>query len=319
MTRERHTTPTQEGEKFDEVLKQAAESPEVKSGLLLPEQVVYAEAWRREINPNNKDISVLYGGIGPDVAFTFRSTGAKTVYGVDASPPTKVELQRCLLNWDTLETESFPFKHTQGLRNRVTDGDLPSLSASEVHRLFEEKVRKRQNQGNWDAAELDDFTIDRLIMLELKKMGIDPETINIAEEGDDVVLTFEYQNKTRKVIYINANIFKIDEEPTRSKIPNVDIAMVKSVPVTIDEGRYTALDILGECTKDGGVVLYGATVGEQDEVAKVSQGAMRYLDSSGYTPIVPPQEYTDAMTRKTQHLKHVAQYAWRLFGARKPI
>jgi hypothetical protein len=289
---------------------------EVKCGLLMPEQVSYARAWQRELNPERKDLEVLYGGIGSDVAFIFNMTEAKTVYGIDATPITEKELERCLKNWDTIDTIDFPFQVNQTMKNAISDGQLDSTSKDSIYREFLKGLEQRRRDGYWDKKQFGWFTTERLIMFELKKMGVSPESISITQTDNGLKLNFEWQGKQRRVVYIESNIFEMDRDPVKSKIPRVDIALVKSVPATVEFGNIM-LDILDTFIDDKGAMIYGAVFGTEEKVDGIHQRTLRHLDSLGYNEISLPDEYTDSMLKVTSELKNNCRYGWQLFGSRK--
>jgi len=307
---------------YKEMLTISSE-PEVKNGLVLPEHAEYANAWQRIINPKNENLSLLYGCIGADLAIALRTTGATQIYGIEAMPIDFRVLQRCLSQWDIIDTNKFKFpaKTKYWLECDVEGELLPNLSTDALFNFFKESIDRKQECGYWDERYLDGLSIERLIFVELKKMGVDPNSISINRDDDGIHLAFQWKNKKREILYIKANTADLHKPYVRNKVPDVDIAMVKAglaINTFLKKQGNRLIDSLDNYLKKDGIILIGATIGTDQEVRESEENFLQDTNSRGYTTLKVPDDPIRKMEEKTAHLDNIKHYGWKLCGVQKP-
>jgi len=226
--------------------------PVVKNNLLLSGQVSYNLGLNQIIGPQKK---VLYNAMGPDVSTVLYLTDPEEVIGIEQSMMEAGKLQKLIEeSWDTLEYEvdKHDLKRT-----------FSCMSDKEARDLYLIQLGHRKKYGYWDYGELENWGRERLMALELKKLGIKKEDIEIKKESfNKFTLTFPWKHpnseeKSRTIFYNQHST--LDEIP----IPKMDAFYQKALPYWDFSLRYVGF-IKKKINSKGNVLLgYWHTEGQE--------------------------------------------------------
>jgi len=299
-------------EPVDSILEQAKSFPEVRNGLISVEQTAYNLAWNSLINPSEAPVSVIYNGIGPDLITVLRITNAANIHGVEFFPPTTEGLEHYVDNWKKVDNDpiSLPPKRPQDISDYL--GKDPT--ELELRRLFEERLEKRRSDGYWDTGTIRPWSIERCIAIELKRMGVNPDSVKIDTYGSVTRLEFEWESKKRKVVYHEGNI--LDAYDGKFDLPSVDCFYQKSIVGNQESWQKLILEGLPPYINEGGVILLGRPFGSKDEHQQLEKQDREIL-GEGFTSLQIPSQYERIMREKQFGKKNQMSYGWELYGFRK--
>lgn len=160
----------------------------IEAGLLPRAMVAYRMAMRRQINPHNRPLRVLYGGAGADVAGALLDTNGSLFYFLDAyGPLTEADLRPLQKSMDTLPYRAGFEKDYLALKKK--NGYTP--------------VGQLQTSGDRVAA----------LRVELAAMGVDPATIGIDIVDGRVSILFPWayagqSPRLRRIVFVSANVLR---------------------------------------------------------------------------------------------------------------
>jgi len=164
------------------------DSRPVAAGILPSEMVTYRLAMRRQINPHNRPLRVLYGGAGADVAGALLDTNGALFYFLDTYGPMTGEDLRPLQK-SAIEAPLAPGFEKDYLALKKKNGYTP--------------VGRLQTPAQRVAA----------LRVELTAMGVDPATIGIETFESRVSILFPWAYagqapRLRRIVFVSANVVR---------------------------------------------------------------------------------------------------------------
>ncbi len=199
-------------------------SPVVQNDLISLEQAAYYYAIHDLMGDKNR---ILYNGIGPDITTPLLISNAQKIYGVDVRTPAKEEFKEFTLKnvFPLLDKRSFPGlsapcysrENTTPIEYFIQEDirDYVGWHLPLTKRLYEDLEHHRY-YGYWDLGDINRWGQERLLAIELKRLGVKSESIQIFSKEDQLLkVSFEWaypgeKKKTRTVTYTNPeNIGKI--------------------------------------------------------------------------------------------------------------
>lgn len=286
----------------------AENSALVKNQLLNPVFATYYMGWKHQVNPQSKDMSVLYHGMGPDASTVLLSTDATEVTSIDPKHPSVQELKHCLAHWDTIDTDLFNLPG----KLHVMDPSVADHPTEEnLNSYLRGILTNKRESGHWDSLDISALGVSRSLLIELKRMGIDKDSIRIDGEGGMTTMSFDwaYPGEKPKKRRLNFGDDYIDTflntEIVSAK--KYDCFYEKSImagPLLDDKKTLTKL--LGRLT-DGAFLLLGPNNATD---ANTTTGI-------GIAPISLAPEYSAAVLAAKPDLQN--GYTWQLNGYKKSI
>lgn len=179
--------------------------PVVKNELLRKEHVEYCVAWHKEIGDRNK---AIYYKMGADASTVLFTTNATNIIGIDSSFPVS-EYSQDYVNkyWDLVDQK--PILNPEVIRRLDKDAVSSRFQPSkEKLRMFTEDLAYRKQKGYWSHRAPLQFDNDRLLVIELKRLGVKKESIKITANPDTTSeITFNWafpgeRSKARKITYL---------------------------------------------------------------------------------------------------------------------
>jgi len=179
--------------------------PVVENDLLRSEHVEYCLAIQRKIGTREK---VIYYKMGPDISTILLTTNATEIIGIDGSfvgnPYTQDYVEKY---WDLVDKKPIPPPGAFGYQwgDFTAEGYQPSKDEAQ---MFKEDLLDRKNRGYWNSRSPLNFQTDRLLIIELKRLGIARESIKISPQVDLITeITFDWAfpreaTKARKIVYL---------------------------------------------------------------------------------------------------------------------
>ncbi len=309
--------------KFEVYKKIALTSEIARNGLLKPEHVAYCMAWRDEVNPDSRPISVLYGGMGADVSTVFLTTDAEVVIGVDYEEINRERLEGFLEDYDQID--SYLGQH----RLEKKHGLPWTYKGKSENEIFEEDMRLRSERGFYEVGVFERWSAERLLFVELKKMGVDKDSLSLGSDPSGIFLEFVWSYpsipitppRKRRVYFRTSYIHDIME---LDNIPVLDCYYQKSA---ILAGVPTEMlrNLVQKKMNPFATVLVGTSFA--DNVPKDRRQLVREFKGvfaeGQVEPLRIPMDFTKAMIGLNRDLPNESEslisnyaYGWHLTGAR---
>lgn len=291
--------------------------PEVVNGLQTLEQSAYNLAWNEVINQHRKlNGPVIYSAIGPDLITVLQVTNAQEIFGLDyENTPNRQTLENYINEWD--EIKSVP---------KTPWWD----SAKERYKIREtlvDNINHRRKTGYWDVGIIHIWGIEKCILMELKRMGIDRNTISLSEDNGHTILEFDWNfpgknSQRRKVTYIEGRMKHAYDGKIGIAIPGVDCFYQKAAE------RYSSYWDMRELLKNlppyinkGGVILLGRPCNsfeEQDSLERFNRKVLNSFSLEDTFIVLKLEPIYDLMMSKLNSDKVTPDtYGWQLSGFRK--
>lgn len=221
-----------------EILSLAEHTSPAESGLMTPEQIVYNLAWHEIFG--DRDV-VLDNAIGPGISNVLHLTNPSTIIGIDskglAAGSDRI-MEYIDLYWDYITEKPIPragaFAYSWGTtpENYIPDKD------DTYH--FWQDLGDRKRRGYWDMGAINRWDIDRLLMIELKKLGVRRETIGVNQRPfakyvplTEIVFDWAFPGenlKQRRLLYLNGTVDSIVDGDEVGFVSRIDCYHQKSLP-----------------------------------------------------------------------------------------
>lgn len=215
----------------ERIVALAETSPVVTNGLLSQEQTAYCLGIQEQLPHLNHPRVAMYGGMGPDISTVLLTTNANRVYGIEHR---KVNLDRVayyLDKWDEVDSAAL---------------DMPAIESMirgpRPEQALEDAFSQHRNFGYWDESTYNLLPLERLMVIELKKMGVNPATV-ILEEQDAIHKTIHFAwafpgeaVQKRSITYVDETRLAVANPGSRSRLRHlslpsaVDIYYEKALP-----------------------------------------------------------------------------------------
>lgn len=231
--------------------KEAKSLPEIE--LMLPQQIEYCLAWHDLIGDRRK---VLYSAMGPDISTVLLVTNAEKIIGIDenglyvASLEDKVESF-----WDVISTPKVYPKWEPTVAEWIKfNGDL----------------QHRKMKGYWDEAIISRWETSKLLVLELKELGVNKNDIAINGDRNGLFCKIKFnwaypgeKSKKRELIYLRGYIDEVLATSREKYVKNLDCYYQKGLPDNNFTSRYMSL-VLPRLKAKAAVAIGYKTWGENE-------------------------------------------------------
>ena len=301
----------------DRLLELATALPEVVNGLLTAEHAAYDLAWNRVLKDRGGIKGpVAYSGIGPDLVTVSQVTNFQELIGIDIVPVTREGLERQLGLWDTVDSDIVPEDtRTDMVSNYV--GDKPTYE--QLIKTQQSILGSRRREGYWRSTDRAILGIEKCIVIELKKMGVNPDTISVSEGNGHTRLEYECgipgeDPQTRLVTYIQGSTLQVFRGETDTTLPQIgcyyqksndsrqDLWVLEHVPHYLVDGGFIVLSREGNISCSTELVIMQNKDTLRTSFPKIT-----------FTPFSVNPVYTEMM-RGTEAPD---EYGWLLYGFKK--
>ena len=231
------------------------------------EQLTYLSSWRAKINPRGRRLTVLNGAIGADISTPLLATDATRIEGIDLYKWDVGRLQHYLKHWDRVDWDVRTLQppDPRNILGKRYQQQLP-LSPELLDRDFAMTRAVRKIRGYWDNNLLSPWSHERLLVYEMKSLGVDRDSVRVSTPRDGRLrISFYWGDRSlgirrrRRVLDLRQedieSFFARDPGRYRSRY---DVYLQKSIPVTeiYDE---SVLHKAPEWLRRDGMILYTAT------------------------------------------------------------
>ena len=152
--------------------------------MLSDNHVEYCLELKKTINPDSKDFSLVYGASGPDLSVPLLTTDANEILCLDNHKLDLNKFQTILDKGLTAlyDTRQLPLDLHSGLGH----------SPDRPQEFLEEALENRTRQGYWLASHINTLGFERCIAVELDKLGVDLNKVEIGKEGKRLFIEFPW-------------------------------------------------------------------------------------------------------------------------------
>lgn len=230
--------------------------PVVENNLLRKEHVEYCMGWHKEIGDRNK---VIYYKMGPDVSTALLTTNATEIIGIDNSFYEGHSQDYIKKYWNFIDNKAIPVAGASGYQNgRFTpESYVPDKDRA---KMFKEDLEDRRRRGYWNERASINFGMDRMFLIELKRLGIRKDIINIKERenlGTEITFNWAYpgeRSKGRKVTFIPQHIVSEAEGKVVTLLKDADCYYQKG---DSPKNTYARVQDVQPYLKEAAVVAIG--------------------------------------------------------------
>lgn len=280
----------------------------VKNHLLNPVFACYYMGWKNLVNPQSKNASILYHGMGPDASTALLSTNATEITSIDPKHPSAEELNTYLKHWDTIDTDLY---NLPGKLSVMEQSIIDNPSEANLNAYLRGILTNKEQSGHWDSLDISALGVSRSLLIELKKMGVDRTSIHVAGEGTSTTLSFDwsYPGEQPKKRVLRFGIDYIDPILSGESYPDkkFDGFYEKSIMEgTLMNDRKSLMGLLDRLT-DNAFLLIGANRRAQSNIT----------DNIGVSPLSISPEYNASVLTAMPHLQN--GYTWQLNGYKKTM
>ncbi|MEK6956110.1 MAG: hypothetical protein AABW52_05600 [Nanoarchaeota archaeon] len=291
----------------ESLLVKARDSPIVNNGLLSIPQFVYCLTWNLHVGDFE---SVVAGAIGPGLVDILLTLNPLEIYGIDINSPNKERLDKALAKWDVIDSDPDCLPHEDLM---IKSHLSPESYANILNETLRRDFSHRKECGYWRIDNINRWSIERCIALELKRMGVKNSSLRISD-NDYVAIEFDWafpgeELKRRKIYFIPS---RVDDMINNKMFIGIDCYYEKS-SMECTEPSDSRRKLLGlkDIVSSNGIVLIGRTQ-NPDEDAEVEAMNSRVLEKS-FKRIDFDNSYTSYMERTFRK----PRYGWELYGFRK--
>ncbi len=227
-----------------------------KKPLLTPEYASYLSAWQRVINPGFKPMSMMNNAGGPD-RLTGSIIGGRVheCFVIELSALSAKKMKFYLSHWEQIDQT--PFLPIPDSWKEAQPDSLSNYARIRVRERFLQEMNLRSEKGYWNVREITQWGIERCILIELKRMGVNPATIHLgAQKKGWMELQYEWGiegeiPEETHVVYLEG---AFPELMAQGKLPKVDIFYQKAVSENMDA---ETVSYLPDFINPGGFALLG--------------------------------------------------------------
>lgn len=306
-----------------------------KNVLLTSEYISYLLAWQRVVNPELQRMRMIYNAGGPD-----RSTPSFLVgrggesFVIDLAYVSAKKLKFYLENWELIDqTPLLPFPSSWSESGWAT---LSNYGKFKLKEHFLRQIHHRAKKGYWHISMIEKWGMERCIVIELKKMGVDPGTIlPPIQKSKYVELQYQWgmegeRAEEMNVVYLEGSFPELMDQ---GRLPMVDFYYQKAVSSNMDA---VTIPEVPKFIRQGGTVLLGRT-NKSLARQKITECENRLSLGSDFETIDVPWHYTLTMHELIERYSEEgifpdeeaslqsdketeierSNYWWQLYGARK--
>ncbi|HCQ31712.1 TPA: hypothetical protein DIU27_05040 [Candidatus Collierbacteria bacterium] len=215
----------------------------VEERLMRKEQAKYYMSRHEQIGDQSK---VVDNAMGPNISSNLFLTNALEIVAVDEKGFfNEYSWQYADFLWDFVDSKPIYRAGAFGY-DRITPEKLEP--SKEEWKLFYAHRADRWRRGYWDMGALNHWDIDRLLFLELKKMGVDRRTIvvqPISCSATEITFDWTYPGeraKQRKILYLTGTLDKFLNTKWKNVFKKTDCYLQKGLET--DQTHEYMKDIL---------------------------------------------------------------------------
>ena len=212
--------------------------PAVENGLMRLEQVRYYLAWHRLLGDQRR---VLDNAMGPNISSDLFLTNAAEIVAIDAKGFYNAHSHQYVEDyWDLVDNKPIYRAGAFGYGEGVTAEGLQL--PDEGWGLFHDHCEDRRRRGYWDFGAINHWDIDRLLFLELKKMGVERESIEIEKPSTGVTMVrFDWaypgeETRPRKLTHLTGTLDWLMKTKTGKLISSIDFYLQKGLETDLTPG-----------------------------------------------------------------------------------
>jgi len=223
---------------YKELIKGGEHVPAVENHLMRSEQARYYMAWHRRIGDQKR---VVDNAMGPNISSDLFLTNATEIVAVDAKGFCNTNSPQYVTRyWDLVDRKPIFRAGAFGYADGTTAEGL-ELPEDEWE-LFREHCDDRWCLGYWDIGALNHWDIDRLLFLEMKKMGVDQKTISIQTPSRcETRIKFDWaypgeSPKPRQLIYLTGVLDRLLKTNFARYFRNINCYLQKGLETPFTAG-----------------------------------------------------------------------------------
>jgi hypothetical protein len=281
------------------LLSRAEVLPVVQNHLMSPEQAAYCLGWRDQLNPESRPFRLLYTHMGPDVSTSLTMTDADVIDGVDRQFPSG-NWERLLEQWDQLDDPA----------------SMDEATAAEFKRVLDTRYKLGYYRIDITRA----IGLDRVLLMELKRLGVDPKSIRIDDTADDLNIQYELGKPRRLSIHRKGIHSYLKEKPH----PEQFDAFYQKAGMNSLVALSGVLPEACQLIKPGGFFLSSVVPFDREQSNTRRDGSFKFstaLTEQGFEPMVAKPSLNRLIVQMTQAAEDTGwfvQYGAYIQGAKKP-
>lgn len=195
----------------------ANNEPSVKNGLLGSGQVAYNLGLNTKIGEQKK---IIYNAMGPDISTALYLANPEEIFGIEKE---NFIVDKFL---DLLENNFDNIENDVNILDNINPYQI--IPSREVKKYYRDGIKTRRDWGYWDYNVIDKWGRERLMLSELKLMGLEKEDINVKKKKKKLILEFDWKHpfsdiKQRRIEYNYSSTME------SIKVPRVNCFYQKSL------------------------------------------------------------------------------------------
>ncbi len=217
----------------DYFLEVAEELPAVRNSLLTREHAAYCLALNSMIGRQERTV---YNAMGPDISSVLLLTDASEIIGVDPNCPDIGNMVSYADKyWDLVDKKPIisPDAFWYMMEYNSAENYVPSEETTEI---FLKDLNHRKKRGYWDVVMINRQGIERLMAIELKRLGVEQDSISATPQSGWLEFMWAYpggEPMKRRLRYMSGTMLTIS-----GKLGRVDCFYQKSLPTPGDTLKY---------------------------------------------------------------------------------
>src|SRR3989339_700016 len=165
------------------------------SQLLRKEHISYLLGWNKLLGNKKK---VLYNAMGPDLSTVLLFANPTEIIGVDPKGFFRDTEEYVLKFWDFIDIKPIVKSGDSWYHSEKNIAKSYKPTEEELY-FFKEDLNFRKNYGYWDITHIRRWDLDRLLMIEFKKLNVDPDSIKFNSNPFQISLP----NPSDTLTYLN--------------------------------------------------------------------------------------------------------------------
>jgi len=289
---------------------EAVKSPICQNRMLSSEYVSYCLSWNHEISESVPIREVIYGAYGADIATAALIFNADQITGYDIVSLDMRKIEQALEHWDIVDQDTPLYP------------DLPRTMRRNPS-YFSDSIDYRYNHGFWNTDEVIHIIgLERLVIMDLKCMGVDPNTIKLTCNGKIPEIIFRWkhplasEDKEIHLLLVNKSVSKVAK---RKEIP----AYYEKARTWNERSIFSFgmgyLHGIAKRITSGGIILFGmpALQKGRSSVWVPSVDSITAAFSDGFRQKCIPDVAQDKLIGQPGSYYERSTYGWKLLGFKK--
>src|SRR3989339_369926 len=178
------------------------------SQLLRKEHISYLLEWNKLLGNKKK---ALYNAMGPDLSTVLLFANPTEIIGVDPKGFFRNTEEYVLKFWNFIDIKPIVRSGDFWYHSEKNTAKSYKPTEEELY-FFKENLKFRKNYGYWDITHIRRWGLDRLLMIELKKLNVNPGSIKFNSNPFQISFEWAYpkeKTKERKLTYLSGTLDKV--------------------------------------------------------------------------------------------------------------